>query len=49
VPARTGRSSPSFSRHVAPFEPLALALVVGAGSSARYQPVYPKNLVAFDF
>jgi len=36
----TRRSSPSFSRHVAPFAPLALALAVGAGST-RGQPPPP--------
>jgi hypothetical protein len=38
MPARTSRSSPSFSRHVAPFAPLALALAMGAGSASRHQP-----------
>lgn len=32
MPSKTRRSSPSFSRHVAPFAPLALALAVGAAS-----------------
>jgi len=38
MPVRTRRSSPSFSRHVAPFAPLALALAVGAGSNRGHQP-----------
>jgi hypothetical protein len=37
MPTKKSRSSPSFSRHVAPFAPLALALAMGAASN-RGQP-----------
>ena len=38
MPAKKHRSSPSFSRHVAPFAPLALALAVGAGTGRISHP-----------
>jgi len=40
MPAKKHRSSPSFSRHVAPFAPVALALAVGAGTG-RLSPPAP--------
>src|SRR5215467_7159769 len=38
MPKKKHRSSPSFSRHVAPFAPLALALAVGAGTGRISHP-----------
>ena len=43
MPAKKHRSSPSFSRHVAPFAPLALALAVGAGTGRLSTPPSPEE------
>jgi hypothetical protein len=51
MPASTRRSPASFSRHVAPFAPLALALAVGAASPGRHQalPIQPERSAEANF